>query len=151
MKRDEASGVFRGSVYVEFEHEASASRAVANPPMQLGSSSQRLHVMFKSDYQQQKRAAADRRPDHMHGSKRHKLDVPSMASPAPPPPPPADGLGGNSSGPGSTAYWQHLAEEREKRVRELEQQLKQEKDHSAAMMNRLTQVCASTFILLSWG
>lgn len=42
--RKDDSGAFRGSVFVTFADPSSAASAVANPPLQLGSSSERLQA-----------------------------------------------------------------------------------------------------------
>jgi hypothetical protein len=49
MRKDD-SGSFRGSVFVTFADPACARTAASNPPLQLGSSSERLLVMLRPDY-----------------------------------------------------------------------------------------------------
>lgn len=48
----------KDSVYVEFADIASADAAVASPPLQPGSSSQRLECLHKKDYEKQQRGFA---------------------------------------------------------------------------------------------
>ncbi|DBA98353.1 TPA: hypothetical protein ACH3X3_012370 [Trebouxia sp. C0006] len=46
----------KDSVYIEFESSADADTAVSNPPLQLGSTSDRLQCLHKRDYEQQQRS-----------------------------------------------------------------------------------------------
>lgn len=46
----------KDSVYIEFESSADADTAVSNPPLQLGSTSERLECLHKQDYEQQQRS-----------------------------------------------------------------------------------------------
>ena len=46
----------KDSVYIEFEKSADADAAVASPPLQLGSYSERLECLHKRDYEQQQRS-----------------------------------------------------------------------------------------------
>lgn len=46
----------KDSVYIEFESSADADTAVSNPPLQLGSTSERLECLHKRDYEQQQRS-----------------------------------------------------------------------------------------------
>jgi len=46
----------KDSVYIEFESSADADTAVSNPPLQLGSTSERLQCLHKRDYEQQQRS-----------------------------------------------------------------------------------------------
>ncbi|KAL0041431.1 hypothetical protein WJX79_003098 [Trebouxia sp. C0005] len=46
----------KDSVYIEFESSADADTAVNSPPLQLGSTSDRLECLHKHDYEQQQRS-----------------------------------------------------------------------------------------------
>lgn len=46
----------KDSVYIEYENSADADAAVSNPPLQLGSTSERLECLHKKDYELQQRS-----------------------------------------------------------------------------------------------
>ena len=144
MRKDD-SGSFRGSVFVTFADPACARSAVANPPTQIGSSSERLTVMMRQDYDSKaagggagsSRGGSSSKKDRHHGHKRSKGEGPS---PLPMTPGQRPGSAPSSSS-GQEAHWRGVAEERERRIRELEEVVRSERDLREREASRTNQVC----------
>lgn len=142
MRKDD-SGSFRGSVFVTFADPACARSAVANPPTQLGSSSsERLTVMMRQDYDSKAAhgggAAGGGRGSSSkkdrHGRKRSKGED----HPSPLPMKPSQAGAASPSGQGE--HWRGVAEERERRIRELEETLRSERELREREASRTNQV-----------
>ena len=145
MRKDD-SGSFRGSVFVTFADPACARSAVANPPTQIGSSSERLTVMMRQDYDSKaagggagsSRGGSSSKKDRHHGHKRSKGE----GGPSPLPMTPGQQPGtAPSSSSGQEAHWRGVAEERERRIRELEEVVRSERDLREREASRTNQVC----------
>lgn len=181
LRREAATNSFRGSVYIEFADAASAHAAVNSPPRQphgtqlASGSSQRFHVMMKTDYER-KRANANSSAGGRDGGSmgagrdgnsaahkraRHRSDGPTISSqrePPPPPPPPPPLPPGHQHGvmPVSAPeqsyqqaqQWKQVVDEREAVVRALEESLRKEREDNQRLYHRLEEVRSLHHLLL---
>ncbi|GAX77378.1 hypothetical protein CEUSTIGMA_g4824.t1 [Chlamydomonas eustigma] len=173
--RKDDSGAFRGSIFVTFADASCAKAAIKNPPLQLGSSIERLSVMLKPDYEKKvfsvsgpgsskgKKKSLDKisASHQSHGKDKHrsegnhskrsrssvnaatdyefgyqphltpialKSNLSTTTTTWGDQSPVAGHINGIHAAGHSVMHWKGLAEDRERRVKELEDQVKIERE-----------------------